>query len=570
VVGEDDIRPALAAVDGEASVLALELSVVHGLSADEVGHGRSAVRAEGVLGGLGRLEEHVGVAVAVQEASSLASAADEVAILGVDGGDVLDRGSPVVLRLQHLSLSHRGDRGGVRHGRVVQVDADLAVVVALVAEGVLDGDLVLGGRVGEDVRAHGGGGGTVVVDLVVGEDDIRPALAAVDGEASVLALELSVVHGLSADEVGHGRSAVRAEGVLGGLGRLEEHVGVAVAVQEASSLASAADEVAILGVDGGDVLDRGSPVVLRLQHLSLSHRSRANRVRHGRVVQVDADLAVLAALVAEGVLDLGHVTSGRAREDVRAHGGGGGAVERDLVVVERDALPALAAVDRKAGILVVAVVDDRAANKVRHGLAASRAEGHLGGLGRLEEDLGVAVAVQLGGGVARRADVVALVSVGGGDGLDRISPSSLGREDLLLGHWHLRQALRAEVEREALLVGTLVGHVEKRARTVEDLKSLRVAEADRLEHGRGEGADGAHRRASRGVNNSRLGGSLLVLLAEAEEHGRRGSTRLHGGEADGGARGVADQAEGSNSRENHGRYRGCRERAPRKLRRRRR
>merc|ERR1712134_26729 len=55
----------------------------------------------------------------------------------------------------------------VRHRRVVQVDAHLAVVVALVAEGVLDAHLVARRR-------------AVEVDLVVAEGDVLPALATVD------------------------------------------------------------------------------------------------------------------------------------------------------------------------------------------------------------------------------------------------------------------------------------------------------------------------------------------------------------------------------------------------------
>ena len=79
--------------------------------------------------------------------------------------------------------------------------AHLAVVVALVAEGVVDVDLVAGGRVREGVVTHGLGGGAVEVDLVVVEDDVRPSLAAVDGKTGVLALELLVLHRLRANKV---------------------------------------------------------------------------------------------------------------------------------------------------------------------------------------------------------------------------------------------------------------------------------------------------------------------------------------------------------------------------------
>ena len=126
-----------------------------------------------------------------------------------------------------------GGRGAARRAscrseiRVRWGSAHLAIGVALVAEGVVDVDLVAGGRVREGVVAHGLGGGAVEVDLVVVEVNVRPAAAAVDGEAGILALVLGVLHGLRADEVGHGALAGGAEGVLGRLGRLEEHVALA-------------------------------------------------------------------------------------------------------------------------------------------------------------------------------------------------------------------------------------------------------------------------------------------------------------------------------------------------------
>merc|ERR1719199_1807121 len=74
----------------------------------------------------------------------------------------------------------------VRHRRVVEEDARLAVLVALVAEGVLDAHVVAGGGAGEDVRAHRHRRRAEKLNVVVREDDVLPALAAVDGEAGVL------------------------------------------------------------------------------------------------------------------------------------------------------------------------------------------------------------------------------------------------------------------------------------------------------------------------------------------------------------------------------------------------
>merc|ERR1719163_2595855 len=103
--------------------------------------------------------------------------------------------------------------GGVGDGGVVEADAALAVGVALVAEGVLDGG-----------HGAGGGGG--------------------DGEAVVL--RVAARDRVAADEVGHGLVGGGAELVLSSLGGLEEHVGVAVAVELARALAREADVVTAL------------------------------------------------------------------------------------------------------------------------------------------------------------------------------------------------------------------------------------------------------------------------------------------------------------------------------------
>ena len=55
--------------------------------------------------------------------------------------------------------------GAVGDRRVVEADAHVAVVVALVAEGVLNLGLIVGGGAGEHVRAHGDGQLAVAVNL---------------------------------------------------------------------------------------------------------------------------------------------------------------------------------------------------------------------------------------------------------------------------------------------------------------------------------------------------------------------------------------------------------------------
>jgi len=140
------------------------------------------------------------------------------------------------------------------------------------------------------------------------------------------------------------------------------------------------------------------------------------------VVQENAHLAVGILLVAEGVLDRDLFAGRCAGEDVRAHCDRRVAVEVDLVVRELDVLPALAAVDGEAGVLLVALVDHAAADEVRHRLAARRAEGELCGLGRLEEHVGVAIAVELASAMARSSDIVAIREIGLADGSDCVRP----------------------------------------------------------------------------------------------------------------------------------------------------
>merc|ERR1719310_1005098 len=82
--------------------------------------------------------------------------------------------------------SHHSRLNSKRHRRVVQEDTQLAVRVALVAEGVLHLGRVTGSGAGEVVVAHGNGGVAKELDLVILEDNVSPALATVDSEAAVL------------------------------------------------------------------------------------------------------------------------------------------------------------------------------------------------------------------------------------------------------------------------------------------------------------------------------------------------------------------------------------------------
>ena len=68
----------------------------------------------------------------------------------------------------------------------MEANPDLAVFAALVREGVFHGRDRVRGCAREVVRPHRDRDVAVAVDLVVLEDDLGPALLAVDGEAACL------------------------------------------------------------------------------------------------------------------------------------------------------------------------------------------------------------------------------------------------------------------------------------------------------------------------------------------------------------------------------------------------
>jgi len=346
---------------------------------------------------------------------------------------------------------------------------------------------------------------------VVAEGDVLPAAAAVDREAGVLALEGVILHRLGADKVRHRLLAGGAERVVRRLGWLEQHIAVAVAVQLASRLARRRNVVALLGVHLGDGGDRVRPELLRRQHLRLRHRRRRRNVRHRRVVQADAHDAILAPLVAEGVLDAHLVARGRVGEDVVAHRLRSRAVEVDLVVAEGDVLPAAAAVDREAGVLALegVILHRLGADKVRHRLLAGGAERVVRRLGWLEQHIAVAVAVQLASRLARRRNVVALLGVHLGDGGDRVGPELLRGDDFRLGHVAFanlgRRGTLAVEERLDKANGSAANHRTANGRR-QDHDRLRRAGDRRVAHdGRGGHGAAVRRRKRRHEGAGRHG-----------------------------------------------------------------
>ena len=151
-------------------------------------------------------------------------------------------------------------------------------------------------------------------------------------------------------------------------------------------------------------------------------------------MEADANLAVGAALVAEGVLNLGDGAGGGAGELVGAHGERHLGVAVDLVVLEDNLGEALLRVDGETVVLVVAARDGVVAHEVGHGVVGGGPEGVLRSLGGLEEHVAVAVAVELTRARAREADVVAALEERGRDVHDGLGPEVLARLDLGAGH----------------------------------------------------------------------------------------------------------------------------------------
>eukprot|EP00964_Phaeocystis_antarctica_P043743 scaffold25100_cov68-Phaeocystis_antarctica.AAC.3 len=145
------------------------------------------------------------------------------------------------------------------------------------AEGVLDLRNAVVLCVGEEVLAHGLGGHAVENDLVVFEGDLRPAIA-VGSEGEALILGVAAGRNLvAANEVRQGALLHCTEGVHGGLGRLEEHGRVAIAVELLNLCLGLGHDVAVGKVHVRDGHDSGGPLLLR--GLDLAHRDRHHLMR---------------------------------------------------------------------------------------------------------------------------------------------------------------------------------------------------------------------------------------------------------------------------------------------------
>jgi len=320
---------------------------------------------------------------------------------------------------------------------VVQVDAHLPVVIALVAECILNlGDAVVRRRV-EVVLAHRLCCRAVEVDLVVIKNDLLPTHA-VRSEGKALVLGVAAGDFVAADEVRHGLGAGRTEGVLGRLGRLEKYVRAAIAIKVICRLRGCVHVVAAGKVRLRDAHDGVAPRPLRgheVVHRDRRHGGQGGRlllVRKRRVVQVDAHLPVVIALVAECILNLGDAVVRRRVEVVLAHRLCCRAVEVDLVVIKNDLLPTHAVrSEGKALVLGVAAGDFVAADEVRHGLGAGRTEGVLGRLGRLEKYVRAAIAIKVICRLRGCVHVVAAGKVRLRDAHDGVAPRPLRGHELV-------------------------------------------------------------------------------------------------------------------------------------------
>merc|ERR1712187_1088467 len=86
------------------------------------------------------------------------------------------------------------------------------------------------------------------------------------------------------------------------------------------------------------------------------------------MVPEDAPIRRVPARAHHSILDLGLLAGSGTSEVVVAHGYGNVTLNFDLVVVVHALRPALAAIDRKAAVLSVAVLDRLAADEVGHRL----------------------------------------------------------------------------------------------------------------------------------------------------------------------------------------------------------
>ena len=131
------------------------------------------------------------------------------------------------------------------------------------------------------------------------------------------------------------------------------------------------------------------------------------------MVKADANFAIAATLVSEGVLNFGDTFVLCAGEVIGTHSDGNLTIARDIVVIEFNRRPAVTTVDGKTFVLLVAVLDSRSivANKVGVRIHVAGTEWYICCLSGLEKHLTVVVAVEFFGLADRKCNVVAFVCI---------------------------------------------------------------------------------------------------------------------------------------------------------------
>merc|ERR1712087_579522 len=165
----------------------------------------------------------------------------EILVIHLRGSDLHNAVAPLLLGGQNHVLRHLGR---VRHGRMVQVDAQLALRVKEVTKGVLD--LHFGALwSGEEVVAHGYGSAARSDDLLIHKANSRPTF---DGEALVLWSSI-----VSCDEVGQGTVELGSELHLRSQRRLEEDIPVLVSIECRDVVMSDLFEILAIHLRGSDL-----------------------------------------------------------------------------------------------------------------------------------------------------------------------------------------------------------------------------------------------------------------------------------------------------------------------------
>ena len=200
------------------------------------------------------------MAIAIQFTRCFACRCNIVSSVKIGLGNSFDGIGPCLLCSLHFLLGYRWFLNFKGNWRVVEEDADLSILIFLVAKRVFHLGLASVSSTCEVVVAHGNGNISVQVNLVVVKDDIRPAFAAIDCKASIF--RNSVTHCLCPYKVGHGLACHGAKLDILGFGWLEEDVAMAIAIQFTRCFACRCNIVSSVKIGLGNSFDGIGPCLL--------------------------------------------------------------------------------------------------------------------------------------------------------------------------------------------------------------------------------------------------------------------------------------------------------------------